>query len=323
MQINSLKGHLCMTLANSFWGLMSPIAKIVMVGGIVSPLVVTDLRIAGAMILFWTISFFKPHEHVPHKDLLRLFFASIFGIILNQGSFLFGVRLTSPADASILTTSMPMWAMVFAAILLKDPITARKIIGIASAAGGAVLLILSSDGGTTASASGSGAYPIIGDLLVTTAQISFAFYIVRFGDLVKRYSLITVMKWMFTFAFICLVPFSARSLMETKWLDLSLNEILALVFIVVCATFLAYLLIAKGQTILRPTVCAIYNYVQPVVACVVAVVLGMDTFSIVKLIAVGFIFFGVWEVTQARSREEIEAHHKKEQEKALAQENKA
>ena len=38
--------------ANSMWGLMSPISKFIMLGGAVSPLVVTDLRIAGAMILF-------------------------------------------------------------------------------------------------------------------------------------------------------------------------------------------------------------------------------------------------------------------------------
>lgn len=306
MNAGAVKGHLAMGVANSIWGLMSPVAKIVMAGGVVSPLVVTDLRIAGAMVLFWALSLCFPHEHVPHRDLFRFFFAALFAVILNQGTYLFGVRLTSPADASILTTSMPLWAMILAAILLKDPITGRKVIGIAAGAGGALLLILSS-GQNVSTVPGD--FPILGDLLVTCAQLSFAFYIVKFRDLITRYSLVTVMKWMFTYAFICVIPFSAHSLIHTQWLALGMPEILALLFIVVCATFLSYLLAVTGQRLLRPTVCAMYNYVQPVVACIVAIYMGLDSFSLLKLCAVALIFFGVFEVTHARTREEIAAHH--------------
>lgn len=126
----SLKGHLSMLGANSMWGLMSPITKFVMMTGAVSPLLVTNLRIAGAMMLFWIASFFQKPEHVNHKDLARLFGASLLGIVFNQGSFIFGVSLSSPGDASIITTSMPLWAMLLAAIILKEPITGKKVLGI-------------------------------------------------------------------------------------------------------------------------------------------------------------------------------------------------
>ena len=109
------KGHAAMLTANATWGLMSPLAKIVMAGGIVTPLVLTDLRIFGAMALFWIISFFQKPEHVHHKDMAKLLAASLLAIVFNQGCFIFGVGLTSPADASIITTSMPLWAMVLAA----------------------------------------------------------------------------------------------------------------------------------------------------------------------------------------------------------------
>ena len=118
----SLKGHLSMLGANCMWGLMSPISKFVMMAGVVSPLVVTDMRITGAMILFWVASFFQKPEHVGHKDLARLFGAALLGIVLNQGCFIFGVSLSSPGDASIITTSMPLWAMLLAAFILKEPI---------------------------------------------------------------------------------------------------------------------------------------------------------------------------------------------------------
>lgn len=53
------KGHAAMFGANAMWGLMSPISKFIMLGGAVTPLVVTDLRIGGAMVLFWIASFFQ------------------------------------------------------------------------------------------------------------------------------------------------------------------------------------------------------------------------------------------------------------------------
>lgn len=126
MEKISLKGHISMLAANSIWGLMSPVAKIVMLGGVVSPLVVTDLRIFGAMVMFWIVSLFGKPEHVSPKDLARLFVASLLAIVFNQGSFIFGVSLTSPGDASIITTSMPLWAMVLAAVFLKEPITGKR-----------------------------------------------------------------------------------------------------------------------------------------------------------------------------------------------------
>lgn len=302
MEKISLKGHISMLAANSIWGLMSPVAKIVMLGGVVSPLVVTDLRIFGAMVMFWIVSLFGKPEHVSPKDLARLFVASLLAIVFNQGSFIFGVSLTSPGDASIITTSMPLWAMVLAAVFLKEPITGKKVMGIAAGACGALLLII---GSSQQSAVSGGGNHILGDILVLMAQLSYALYLVLFKNFVTRYSLITIMKWMFTYAFICLLPFSYDDLIATDWLALDIDSILALCYIVMFATFLSYLLIVVGQKSLRPTVAGMYNYVQPVVACIVAIALGLDSFNVVKGIAVVLIFAGVYLVTMSKSRAEL------------------
>lgn len=300
--------------ANCMWGLMSPISKFVMMAGVVSPLVVTDMRITGAMILFWVASFFQKPEHVGHKDLARLFGAALLGIVLNQGCFIFGVSLSSPGDASIITTSMPLWAMLLAAFILKEPITGKKVLGIAAGACGALMLIMGSGSHVKNMASAGGNYAIWGDLLVLSAQFCYALYIVVYKDFVNKYSLITIMKWMFTYAFICVIPFSAGDLMQTVWSHLSWTEIMGLTYIVVCATFLSYMFIVVGQKILRPTVADMYNYVQPLVACIVAVIWGMDTFNWIKAVAIVLIFSGVYLVTASRSRQEVE-HYEAEQTK--------
>ena len=305
MNLMKLKGHSSMLGANVMWGLMSPVAKFVMVGGAVTPLVVTDLRITGAMVLFWIASFFQKPERVAPKDLLKLLGASLLAIVFNQGCFIFGVGLTSPVDASIITTSMPLLAMVLAAIYLKEPITGKKVLGIAVGATGALLLILGSHQVSEAKAAGN--HYIWGDLLVLLAQFSYALYFVLFKNFVNKYSLITIMKWMFTYAFICALPFSYNDLLHTEWKSLQGTEIGALVFIVVGSTFVSYVLIVIGQKNLRPTVAGMYNYVQPLVASIVAVCWGMDTFNFVKIISVALIFGGVYLVTGSRSKAEMEA----------------
>lgn len=302
------KGHASMLGANAMWGLMSPISKFVMLGGAVTPFVVTDLRMGGAMILFWITSFFQKQEHVNHKDMATLFVASLLGIVFNQGCFIFGISLSSPGDASIITTSMPLWAMVLAAVILKEPITGKKVLGIAAGASGALLLILGSSQHVQSSAASGSGTAIWGDLLVLMAQFCYALYIVLYKDFVKKYSLITIMKWMFTCSFICTMPFSAGDWIKADWGSLHLMEIAGLAFIVVGATFVSYMLVVVGQKNLRPTVAGMYNYIQPIVACIVAVCWGMDSFNLTKGIAVVLIFGGVYLVTSSRSRQEMEAH---------------
>ncbi len=299
------QGHAAMLGANVMWGLLSPISKFLMVGGLISPFVVTDMRIGGAMILFWLVSFFQKPEHVSHKDMGKLFLASLLGIVFNQGLFIFGVNLSSPGDASIITTSMPLWAMLLAAIILKEPITGKKVLGIATGACGALLLIL---GGQNISTNATKDTAIWGDILVLCAEFCYALYIVLFKNFVAKYSLVTIMKWMFTFAFICTIPFSASSIEATQWNAFSWKEISGLGYCVVFATFAAYLLLGFGQKNLRPTVAGMYNYIQPIVACAISVYLGMDYFNFTKAIAIILIFGGVYLVTISKSKKEIDEY---------------
>ncbi len=295
-----------MLSANVTWGVMSPVAKFILTGGLLSPLVVTELRIGGAMLLFWLASLFVKPERVAPKDMLKLFAASLLAIIFNQGSFIFGVSLTSPVDASIITTSMPLLAMILAAIFLKEPISGRKVTGIAAGACGALLLIVGGSHAAGAAATAGSTY-VWGDLLILTAQLSYALYIVLFKNFASRYSPVTIMKWMFTYAFLCTIPFSYRDLASTAWDELDASLWGGVALLVAGATFFCYLMIVIGQKNLRPTVAGMYNYVQPLVASIVAVCWGMDSFSLTKALSAVLIFGGVWLVTTSPSRQDMEA----------------
>ncbi len=150
MDFKLAKGHGAMLIANVLWGGMAPVSKAVLLTGLVDSISLSTFRMLGAAFLFWIASFFMREEHVNHKDLMKLFFAALFGIILNQGPFIWGVSMTSPIDASIVTTTTPIITMIIAAIYLKEPITGKKVLGIFIGATGAMLLILGSQKGTSA-----------------------------------------------------------------------------------------------------------------------------------------------------------------------------
>lgn len=292
------KGHLAMIGANMMWGLMSPVAKLVMAAGVVTPLLMTDFRIFGAAVLFWITSLFTKKEHVAPRDLMLMAGAGMLGILCNQGCFIYGVRLTSPGEASIITTTMPMWVMVLAAIILKEPITMKKVGGIALGATGALILVMNGTGNGAM----KGDNPMLGDILVLTAQFSYALYLTFYKNFIRKYSLVTLMKWMFTFAAIVALPISVPALASADWGAIEPLHWLGVAYVVGGATFIAYVCIMVGQKNLRPTIVGMYNYVQPIVASCVGVVLGLDRFTPIKILAVVLIFSGVFLVTVSKAR---------------------
>ncbi len=300
MEIKKYKGHMAMLVASIVWGLNSPIGKAALDGG-VGALTLTTFRMVGAAAAFWITSLFVKREHVKSEDLMLLFFAALFGIVLNQGTFIFGLSLTSPINASIVTTMAPIVTMIVAALYLKEPITGKKVFGIFLGAMGALILILSS--GAVAGKSGN----IWGDLLCLTAQISFAVYLTVFKGLITRYSTITIMKWMFMYASICFIPFSFHDVAGTDFAALSTTTYLEIAFVVLGATYLSYLLVVIGQKSLRPTLVSMYNYVQPIVASILSVAIGMDTFGWSKAAAIVLVFIGVYVVTQSKSKAQLDA----------------
>lgn len=290
-----------MLAACAMWGLMAPLGKDCMQHGF-DGLSVVQFRVAGAAVLFWVTSLCMPREHVPRKDVLRFAGAAIFGIICNQCGFTIGLSFTSPANASIMTTAMPVFAMVFAFLILHEPITLKKVGGVALGLTGALMLIL-----TSAAAGSVLVGDFRGDLMCVCAQMSYAFYLSKFNPLVKRYNPITVNKWMFTWATIFLTPLLCWHTATTvPWAQVSPRSWMELAYVVVMGTYVCYILCIESQRHLRPTVVSVYNYVQPAVAVTVSVLTGMGVLKWSQGLAVVLVVLGVSLVNKSKSRQQQE-----------------
>lgn len=301
-----LWAHGSLFLAAVIWGMMAPLGKDAMGAG-VPALALASLRMIGGAACFWLASAFVPWERVPLPDLLQMLGAALFGIVLNQGAYTFGLSLTSPVDASIIITVMPVITLLLAALFLKEPITWKKGSGVLLGVAGALLLIFSNrPGGLTGVSAVRPSGSVTGNLLCLTASLCFATYLTLFRNLIRRYRVITLMRWMFTFAALCFLPFAAGSLRQLAETPLSWTAWAETGYVVFCGTFLAYILMIYGQQHLRPTVVSMYNYVQPVISTLFSVAMGLALFGWVKAGAALLIFGGVWLVTRSKSREDLD-----------------
>ncbi|NLB79818.1 MAG: EamA family transporter, partial [Clostridiaceae bacterium] len=210
---------------------------------------------------------------------------------------------TSPINASIVTTFLPIITMVISAFYLKEPITLKKLLGVIVGGAGAVLIIISStqlDAGSSESNRN-----LMGILLVFMAQTSYAIYFVFFKNFVGKYSPITLMKWMFLFASITYLPFGQSEFLHLDYTAIPFSVYKDIAFVVLGSTFLTYLMVPIGQKNLRPTVASMYNNVQPIVATIAAAVMGIDAFGLLKGIAIALVFIGVYIVNRSKAAGEL------------------
>lgn len=307
MNNEKLKGHILILIANILFGINMPISKYLLPTHVL-PEGLTIMRMAFGCMMFWITSLFFKQEKVPLKDLGLLCICAICGVGINQALFINGLNNTSPVDASIIATGVPIYVMILAAAILKEPITTQKTFGVLLGIGGAVTLILQStpNNGQTSS--------LTGNLMVIISGIFFAIYLVLSKPLTLRYSSVTIMKWMFLFSTILLLPFTYKQVLQTPEFYQSTIDLRAwgaILFVLIGATYIPYLLIPMSLKRIRPTTVSMYNYVQPIVASFVAILIGQDSFSITKLFSALLVFAGVYLVTQSKSRADLDSERER------------
>ena len=295
------EGHLALLVANVSWGLMAPFLKDLLNGGIITPMALSGYRIIGGALLFWLIGMFvKPDKNacnsIERRDIAPLIIASLLVIGLNQVLIIVGMSLTSPVDASVVCSLTPIFTLIFGAILMGIAFTWSKALGVTIGLAGALIFVFTGQ----ADAETCVTNPVLGDVACLMAQVFGALYLVCFTKLISKYSLITLMKWMFLISGIAVLPFSLPDMLAVDWSQVILMEYIDLTFIILFGTCLAYMLIPVAQRRVEPTVIAMYNYLQPVVAVVFSVIAGLATFSITNAIATAMVFVGVWIVNRAK-----------------------
>lgn len=302
-----VKGSIFILLANVCFALNTSVSRMI-IPEHMPPFGLSQLRILFACFAFFVLGLILKNNgpKFSSKHHLRLFVCGLLGTAFNQLSFLGGLSLTSPVDASLICTCTPILTMIFASLIIKEPISLKKAGGVFVGMMGAVIIMYTSAHPTDAQQTGT----LSGNLLVGVSCVVYGLYLVLVQPIMKTHSSIHVMKWVFFYGGMSIIPFCYQDVRFIGELNpdgipsaLVLKE---LAFALILGTFIPYLLVSFALKLLRPTTVSMYNYMQPIITTTMAISVGQDIFTWTKPFAALLIFCGVYLVITSKSRADIE-----------------
>ncbi len=302
-----VKGSIFILLANVCFALNTSVSRMI-IPNHMPPFGLSQLRILFACFAFFILGLIIRNKgrKFTTKDHIRLFLCGLLGTAFNQLFFLGGLSMTSPVDASLICTCTPILTMIFASIIIKEPISLKKAGGVLIGMTGAIIIMYASANPTTSGQTGT----LSGNLLVGASCVVYGLYLVLVQPIMKTHSPIHVMKWVFFYGGMATLPFCYRDMKFIGELNnmgfpsmLVLEE---LAFALILGTFIPYLLVALSLKLLRPTTVSMYNYMQPVITTITAISIGQDVFTWNKPFAAILIFLGVYLVITSKSRADVE-----------------
>ena len=278
--------------ATTIYGLNHSIAKGIM-PTYIGPFGFILLRVLGASILFWGISFLGPRERIERKDWVRLVVCSLFGMAINMLSFFKGLDLSTPINSSILITTTPIIVVVLSAFLIEEKIRQTKGIGILIGLAGALVLVLYGN-----EIRGDAPNIPMGNVLFLVNALFYGLYLILVKKLVDKYHPFTLMKWLFLIGIVFNLPVTLPEFLEISWATLPWEAIWKMGFVVIGTTFCTYLFNAYALTQLRASTVSAFVYVQPLIGIVFAVISGRDSLNAVKTGAAILVLIGVYLVSK-------------------------
>ncbi|WP_421806045.1 DMT family transporter [Flagellimonas sp.] len=274
--------------ATVIYGINHTVAKGVMPMH-VQPFGFIFLRVGGAAILFWLISILGPKQKIEKRDWGRLFVCSLLGMSINMLSFFKGLQLSTPINSAVLVTITPIIVVVISALFLREKITLNKGLGIAMGFVGALGLILFG-----AEIRQDAPNIPLGNSLFILNATAYGAYLVVVKKLIEKYHPFTLMKWLFSMAFIINLPITLPEVLEIEWSTMPLWAYGSVAFVVIGTTFLTYLFNIFALTELKASSVGAFMYMQPLVGILFALLSHKDHLTLIKILAMAFVLVGVY-----------------------------
>lgn len=286
--------HLALIAVALIYGSNYTIAGEVLKENYIEPLGFILMRVSFAASFFWAISFLVPKEKIEKSDYKMLALCGLFGVAINQMFFFSGLKYTVPINAALIMTTTPLLVLIIASLVLGERITQRKIFGIFIGLLGAIIVI------AYGQALDFRMDYLKGDLMILINALSYGVYIVLVKSLMSKYHPITVIRWVFSFGLLMVIPFGFQEVQNVNWASFPTHIWWAVGFVLLFTTCFAYLLNAYALKKLPASVVGIYIFLQPVIATTVALLAGKDELSAFKIFAALLIFVGVYLVSNEK-----------------------
>jgi drug/metabolite transporter (DMT)-like permease len=249
------------------------------------------LRILTAFTLFSICSLFITDKAIDWRnDWKRFALCAFFGTAANMFMFFKGLSMTKPINGAVLMLVTPLFVAIIEHWVQKKKPSISMTAGISIGALGAFLLMW-----------GKGAQfsseTLEGDIWVSVNALFYAIYLVLAKKLANKYHAITVNRVMFGMGLIYIAPLGAIPLWNTQFTAIPGDIWLKIGYILFFTSFLVYLLNTYGIKHASGSLVGIYIYLQPLLATVIAMLLGRDQLTPEKAMYALMIIIGVWLVS--------------------------
>ena len=284
--------HLALIAVQILFGTWPIFGKVVLRS--MSPTSLVACRLTGAALAFALLQRkLTPLLKMPVKDIALLVLCSMLGVVGNQFLYVKGLSLTTVINSTLLSTTIPVFALFVSILFGYDRLSPMRLMGIALAAGGVVFLV------NPARADFS-TQTTVGNLLIVANSLLYAVYIVISKTLFERYGALNVITWIFLVGMLVTIPVGIYSLQNENLAAMDASVWLTIGFIILFPTVGAYYLNAWALTKVPPSTVAIYIYLQPLIAFGFAPLLLGEQWNWGTLIAAALIFTGVYLTTKTR-----------------------
>ncbi|NUY34030.1 EamA family transporter [Paraburkholderia sp. JPY303] len=237
------------------WGLSIPVTKL----GLESlpPLTLTAMRFAVAVPLL--LIFAVGRHPLPRHAWPRVAMLGVLGIGIGQVAQTFGVAGTSASVGTIISATIPVFIVFFAALRLKQQVSGWQKLGLLAAFSGIALVAFAREhGAATLSDTTAG-----GAICVLLSALAIAFYYVWSVELTTAYGTATVAAWSTLFGFVALLPWAAWEMWHVPF-HVTTQGVSAAVYLGVIVTVAGLFMWLKLLRIVPARVAASVQFIQPV-----------------------------------------------------------
>jgi len=282
-------GHAALATVQLCFGLFPVIGTLAFAPGGLSPLAVGGWRIVAGSLALGILARARhgPRARPHARDIPVFVICAVLGVALNQGLFLIGLSRSTPMNAGLVMSLIPVFTFGIAALVRQERFSLTRAAGIVIALAGVTPLLFARGLG------GLGAHGL-GNLLMVANSICYSCFLVLSKVLTRRYPALVIAAWSYIFS-LGAAPFFAygQVLLPAPW---ATTAWWSLVYILVVPTVIAYLLNMFALARVRASTVAVYVYAQPIIAGLASWWVFGERPTPAMLLGAPALFMGIWLV---------------------------
>jgi drug/metabolite transporter (DMT)-like permease len=245
------------------------------------PGVITLMRVGLGALALAVLPLPRRRTRIEPEDRVRLVTVSIVWVAIPFTLFPIAEQYISSAVAGLLNGGTPIFAAIFAMLLLRQPTRGAQLLGIGVGFVGVVLVSLPSIG--------EGSNEAFGVALVVLATVCYGFAVTLAGPMQQRYGSVNLMAKVLALATVWTTPYGLWQIGEARW---ELGPIIAVVVLGVVGTGIAFALMGTLVGRVGSTRASFITYLIPVVALALGVAFRDDEVFLLELVGVAFVIGG-------------------------------